>query len=220
MDVARDAAERGAEAGYVVHALEQQGGRGRFGNAWASPPGNLYLTLVLRPETSANRGAQLAFVMALAVLDTCAMFGMPDVQLKWPNDVLQNGKKCAGILLEQSLMSDGWVEYLLVGVGLNVLAPPEGRASVPAPSVDAALDVLLAAIQRRYLKWANEGFPAIREKWLAHAYGLNQPMTARMAHRVLTGTFHGLDDDGTLLLATTDGIVPITGAEIHFDSAV
>lgn len=216
MDDVRALADKTAPEGTVIQALEQTGGRGRFGNVWASPAGNVYMTALLRPNASPNQAAQLAFVVALALFEAIGTFDKRTVQLKWPNDVLIEGTKAAGILLEQSLTPTGQVAYVLVGMGINVLAPPEGRACVQAPSVNAMRDAVLGALEQRYTQWQQQGFAAVRENWLQHAYGLGKPITARMSQNTTTGVFEGIDETGALLLRTNGGIERITGAEIQF----
>lgn len=217
MDDARALAESGAAHGTAVQALEQLGGRGRFGNQWASPAGNLYMTTILRPNVPPNVAAQLTFVVALAAFDAFSQFDKRRIELKWPNDVLIDGQKASGILLEQNLNAQGLVEYVLVGTGVNIEHAPEGRTKVQAPSITAVRDELLKALDARYTAWAEHGFAQVRENWLKHAYGLGQPITARMSAQSVHGVFEDIDETGALLLRTSNGMVKITGAEIQFE---
>ncbi len=125
----RELAAEGAPEGTVVQALMQTSGRGRQGNQWISPMGNLYMSMLLRPGCTAMAAGQISFVAAVAL-----SAAMDDVMapghaktLKWPNDVLIDGKKCAGILLESDLDKDGNVNSLVLGMGVNIMAPPEDR---------------------------------------------------------------------------------------------
>ena len=122
-DAALRLAEGGASEGTFVWAREQTGGRGRRGRSWVSPPGNLYCSTVLRPECPASRAAELGFVAALAVADIVP--AERRIRLKWPNDVLVDGGKIAGILLESSIGQDGLVEHVVAGIGVNVGFAPQ-----------------------------------------------------------------------------------------------
>src|SRR5215469_6797382 len=121
-DEAKQLARDGAPAGTLVWALEQTAGRGRRGHAWVSPQGNLYASLILRPDCAAGRAAQLGFVAALAAGYTLgvvsAMF--QGLSYKWPNDVLVNGRKIAGILLESELGEGEIPKFVILGIGINL----------------------------------------------------------------------------------------------------
>ncbi|HYD04356.1 MAG TPA: biotin--[acetyl-CoA-carboxylase] ligase, partial [Reyranella sp.] len=112
-DEAARLAEAGAAEGTVVWAREQTGGRGRRGRVWASPVGNLYTSTIVRPQCQAPRAAELGFASALAVTDIVP--AGRDVRVKWPNDVLVDGGKIAGILPESSIGADGGVEHVILG---------------------------------------------------------------------------------------------------------
>ena len=143
-------ASEGAPDGTVVHADEQTAGRGRLAHTWFSPPGNLYLSILLRTGEPAARAAELSFLAALAVSDTVEALLPRQIRtmLKWPNDVLVNGAKIAGILLEQ--VDDATI----IGIGLNILQAPSNLAykatTVVAhggiASVDGARDILLPRV--------------------------------------------------------------------------
>ena len=121
-DEAKRLAESGAEEGTLVWAREQTKGRGRQDRDFASPPGNLYMSLVLRPECLVAEAAQLSFVAALGVGDGVGSAAPPmiEVHYKWPNDVLFNGRKGSGILLESKISSGGGLEWLVLGIGVNL----------------------------------------------------------------------------------------------------
>jgi len=122
-DEATRLAETGAAEGTVVWSREQTGGRGRRGRHWASPIGNLYSSTILRPACSAPRAAELGFVAALAVADMVP--AGRDVRVKWPNDVLVDGGKIAGILPESAIGAGGEVEHVVLGIGVNVAFAPQ-----------------------------------------------------------------------------------------------
>ena len=211
-DMVRQLASEGAGEGLAVQALMQTAGRGRLGNQWASPLGNLYLSLLLRPGDAANRIGQLAFAFAVAAADAIYAVIAPGhaVTLKWPNDVLIDGRKCAGILLETELDARGMVKTLIAGLGVNIMAPPEDRiglrdVAVAGIAVHPFRDLLLDRIAEVYGQWQAEGFAPIRARWLARAHGLGQMAQARLPTGTFAGVFDGIDADGALLLDMPDG---------------
>jgi BirA family biotin operon repressor/biotin-[acetyl-CoA-carboxylase] ligase len=216
-DEAARLADSGAPEGTVVWAREQTGGRGRRGRRWVSPVGNLYSSTVLRPDCPAGRAAELGFVAALAVGDIIAPGRQ--VRLKWPNDVLVDGGKIAGILLESVLSQAGQVQHVVAGIGVNVgFAPqlPEMRypGSTLGGSVEAALERLTAALARRLAQWRAEGFERVREAWLAQAGPLGAEVDVRLGNELVRGRFAGLDREGALLLETAQGPRKIVSGEL------
>ncbi len=217
-DEAKRLAAEGAPHGTAVHADEQLMGRGRIGKTWHSPPGNLYLSVVLRLDVPPSRGGELSFVAALAVADTVDAL-LPKhmrAMLKWPNDVLVDSGKIAGILVEQ-------IEGArIVGMGMNILEAPRNAPyktttiarSGGLATVDGARDILLARLEARLDSWIEEGFWPVREAWLARAHPIGTPLRANIGDRAETGTFGGLDADGALLLDTEDGRKRIVAGEI------
>lgn len=209
-DEARRRAEAGAADGAVVVAREQTGGRGRRGRAWASPPGNLYASFVLRPGVPPSRAAEIGFVAALAVADTVAALAPAGVTVrcKWPNDVLADGRKISGILPEASLAPGGGLDFVVLGIGLNVAHHPADTAWPAislarlgsAATVEDALAVLVPALDRWRGAWAREGFAPIRAAWLARAAGLGREIRVRLHEGEIGGRFADLDERGTLLL--------------------
>jgi BirA family transcriptional regulator, biotin operon repressor / biotin---[acetyl-CoA-carboxylase] ligase len=214
----RHAQQHPGEAGPLwITALEQTAGRGRRGNTWSSPPGNLYATLLLKNPASPRHAPQLSFVAALAVHDAildCTPELRGKLALKWPNDVLCGGAKLAGILIESHRLDTGLA--LAVGIGVNCQHHPV-QTSNPATDLAAlgvavsAGDLFLAlsgAMMRRLDRWrGGEGFSAIRADWLERASGLGQEMQARLPGRTLVGRFEALDETGCLLLRLADSSI-------------
>jgi BirA family biotin operon repressor/biotin-[acetyl-CoA-carboxylase] ligase len=216
-DEAARLADDGTPEGTVVWAREQQGGRGRRGRAWASPPGNLYSSTVLRPDCPAARAAELGFVAALAVGDLVPSGRA--VRLKWPNDVLVDGGKIAGILLESAVSQSGHVQHVVAGIGINVsFAPqlPDMRypGAALGGTVEAALEALTAGLAARLAQWRRDGFESIRTAWLAQAGPLGATVDVRLGDGLASGRFAGLDLDGALLLDTADGPRRIVSGEL------
>ncbi len=217
-DEARRQALLGAPHGTVVHADEQTAGRGRRERAWFSPPGNLYMSVLLRLPTAPARMPELSFVTAVAVADTVDKLLPRQLRatLKWPNDVLVDGGKIAGILLETA------EDAVIVGVGLNVLLAPHNVAYKTTTlasaggiaSVDAARDILLERLAAYLTAWQAEGFPPIRDAWIARGPAIGTPLRAGGGNHPIDGTYAGLDDDGALLLDTPDGQRRIVAGDV------
>jgi BirA family transcriptional regulator, biotin operon repressor / biotin---[acetyl-CoA-carboxylase] ligase len=217
---ARRRAEAGAPGPLWISAARQNAGRGRRGNVWQSPPGNLYATLLIRPGKPVAECAQLSFAAALAVSDMLAGFApSAAVAVKWPNDVLLDGRKIAGLLLE------GEADWLAIGIGVNLREAP-ARAATPAVSLAAlmvnppvpndALLSLAARMARWYEIWRSEGFARLRDTWLARAAGLGGEIRVRLPRGELTGRFRGLNDAGALLLDLPGGQREISAGEVFF----
>jgi len=216
-DEASRLADAGAPEGTVVWAREQSGGRGRRGRNWASPVGNLYSSTILRPDCAAPRAAELGFVAALAVGDLVPAGRA--VRLKWPNDVLVDGGKVAGILLESAIGQDGLVEHVVAGIGINVsFAPqlPEMRypGAALGGTVEAALEGLTRALSLRLVQWRRDGFETVRAAWLAQAGPLGAEVDVRLGEELVRGQFAGLDREGALLLETSAGPRKIVSGEL------
>lgn len=226
---ARGLAMDGALDGTVIWAKSQTAGRGRQGREWQSPEGNLYCSIVVRPEVPAADAAQLSFVTALALGQAVSGLLPDDVEMryKWPNDLLLDGRKAAGILLESSGGAAGKLDWLVIGAGLNVEECPDVTDGYPATSLREAgvRPVALDDILARYIggfahwraRWQNEGLAAIREAWLERAARLGEDITVRLPGDQLQGRFTGLDEGGALLLDLPDGSRrTITAGDVFF----
>ena len=195
------------------------------------PAGNFAATLVLRPAEPAGQAALRSFVAALALRDALArVIGqVTGLALKWPNDVLMNGGKVAGILLESASGGQG-VTHLAIGIGVNLAAAPSPDAVEPGAvrpislteefgveiSPEGFLNLLAVAYARYESQFQTYGFAPIRTAWLAHAARLGEVITARTAQSETTGTFVDVDKDGQLVLETAKGRVTIPAADVFF----
>lgn len=208
-DDAKNVAASGGAEGVVFWALRQTAGRGRQGRSWESPPGNLYFSVLLRPPVSSQKWGCYSFVVGLAVAEVVrALLPEASIELKWPNDVLIDGKKISGILLEGG---EGW---LVVGVGLNVLHVPDAPiypvTSLVAegediPASEEILDRLLGRLDAWYERMNAEGFAPIRSAWLSLARkGVLRVRLPRGGGEI-QGEFLDLDPDGALRLRLEDG---------------
>lgn len=229
-ETAKAMADAGAADGTVVAAGTQTAGRGRYGRSWGSPPGNLYLSVVLRETGPAATRAQLSFVAAVGL--GAAVSGLTPAALavgfKWPNDVLVDGRKVAGLLLESGGgAADPWT---VLGVGVNLVAHP-AETTHPATDLAAAgAPVAAETLAARFLaeladwraRWRTQGFAPVRAAWLGAAPGRGGPVTVRLPGRsARAGTFVDLDEDGALVFRPDTGGPDerITAGEVFFPPA-
>jgi BirA family biotin operon repressor/biotin-[acetyl-CoA-carboxylase] ligase len=231
IDSTNEEAKRLAGAGEAgplwILADRQTKGRGRRGREWHSLAGNLSATLLLKPASRIAQCAQLSFVAALAAGDLivrCAPRAR--VGLKWPNDILADGRKIAGILLETSGKDAGAPDWLAIGFGINLVWYPSD-SEFPATSLLAlnarppppreALTALAASWSEWYRVWEASGFLPIREAWLARAEGLGHRIRARLPGEEATGVFEGIDHDGALVLREQQGrLRTIAAGDVFF----
>lgn len=222
-DMVRNLADTGEPEGLAIQALQQTKGRGRHGNQWSSPMGNLYMSVLLRPACRADKVGQMAFVVANALSETLDDFLEEGHKktLKWPNDVLVDGKKISGILLESKIDSHGRVDYLIVGTGLNIFAPPDGAASLDALkkeriAINTVRDAYLARLFREYKDWQDKGFGETRKAWLKQCHGLGQTINIRLPEITYQGVFEGIDEEGALMAKIDGTLKKFTAGEVHF----
>jgi BirA family biotin operon repressor/biotin-[acetyl-CoA-carboxylase] ligase len=229
VDSTNEEARRRALAGergpLWITAKSQTAGRGRRGNAWQTLGGNLAATLLLSPDKPAGECAQLAFVAALAACDMLASYApMARFTLKWPNDVLAEERKIAGILLESESGTGGKAAWLVIGFGINLAAYPGDLPAislaglgVTPPACQEAVRRLADAFQKWYERWRLEGFGPVREAWLARAAGLGSRLRVRLPREEFDGVFLGIDEAGALLLTRPNGSTrTILAGEVFF----
>jgi BirA family biotin operon repressor/biotin-[acetyl-CoA-carboxylase] ligase len=223
-DEARALATAGAPHGTIVWARRQDAARGRRGRAWSSPEGNLACSAILRPQVPFSRAGELTFVVAVAVADAVAGFGL-EPKLKWPNDVQIAGDKLCGILLEAAVAPDRSVDWIVAGIGVNVAHHPQladyaatslHAAGARDATVEAVLERLAAALDRRLAEWRAGGFDATRAAWLQRAVGLGARITVRLETETLEGVFEQIDASGALVLRTDTGRHSITAGDVFF----
>ena len=199
-------ARSGAQEGLWLRAERQTGGRGRQGRAWESPAGNLYASTLIRVRAGDPSPATLALVAAVALEEAVSVF-VSGVQLKWPNDLLIDGAKVSGILLERA------GDAVVIGFGVNLAHHPEGleRATTSlaahgnAPDPELFAEILAEAFSRWVSRWRDALAP-VRERWLAKAHPVGTALTARLADgSSIEGLFGGLDGSGSLILRLADG---------------
>ena len=211
-----------------IMAQHQTAARGRRGKHWMNPRGNFAATLVMRPGGVAGWAALRSFLAANALFEALALYvERDDLALKWPNDVLLKGRKVAGILLE-SAGTGGQVEWLAIGIGVNLAETPTGAGDEAFPPISVAEAGGEVPRQDEFLRcladcYATEemvlerlGFRPIREEWLARAARIGEEITARTGNRSVTGIFDTVDEEGRLVLITGTGPVRIAAADVYF----
>lgn len=241
---ARRLAAEGDPGRLWLVSSEQTAGYGRRGSAWQTPRGNLAASLLMMLSIPPARAATLGFVAGLA-LDDALRTAAPEaalrlildgsegphmrLRLKWPNDVLIDGAKVAGILLEAISLSEGGRTAVVIGIGVNVLYAPEGlpyaTTSLAACGSGATAESVFAALSDAWVAHAeawNEGrgFADVRRLWLERAAGLGGPIAVRSGEEVFRGVFETIDADGRLIVRAQDGAARIVSAgEVHFGAA-
>ncbi len=214
-DVLRARALAGEPAGLVVIAEVQTAGRGRYGRSWSSPAGNLYASVLLRPDRRPAEIAQLSLVAGIALLEALAERAPAGCKprLKWPNDLLIDGAKVAGVLLESDA-GPGERGFVIIGTGVNITSAP---ADTPYPATClieqgfaplAPADLLAGYLQRLvgWLdRWRIQGFAEIRRAWRRHGLGLGGAVRLRLEGEEVSGRFVDLSESGALLLELAGG---------------
>ena len=238
LDSTNSEAQRQLEAGVKlplwVFTKEQTLGRGRRGREWVSQAGNLFCSGVYPLSETAAHDAQKSFVAALAIYDTLAEYVDPQLlSIKWPNDVLLDGKKVSGILLER------FASGLCIGVGINLMSRPEGvtdQATTcvmdyiaeellndPEPILEMP-EPVLAILAAKYSAWSKrhdaEGFALIRDTWLERAARIGEQVTVSLANERFTGYAEGLDMEGALIVRLGSGeLRHIHAGDIFFENS-
>jgi BirA family biotin operon repressor/biotin-[acetyl-CoA-carboxylase] ligase len=222
----------GGEAGDLwVWAGSQNAGRGRAGRNWTSRSGNLYASLLLRPDVPLGTASQLSLLAGIAAHDAIAALAAkarvrPSLQLKWPNDVLSGGSKLGGILLESTSTASGNAPAVVIGIGINLAHAPDdlGRpaTSLAALGISAKPGEAIAVLAWSMSDWLRQWdcgrqFAAIRQAWLARAQPAGAPISVRQGTSLITGRFLGIDEAGALLLQTEGGDkTRITAGDVSF----
>lgn len=227
-----EAARRGDPGKLWIVAAEQRTGRGRHGRQWSSPPGNLYASLLLIEPCAIALAPQLGFVAGLALheaVEAVTGIGHPRLALKWPNDLLLDGAKISGLLLEGHRIGDALA--IVIGFGVNVAFAPEGTPypTVALRTLKAGLgreDVFAAladAFARTFAAWQSaarlspsDPFAPIRRLWLERAAGIGQEVRLRLPSGTKEGFFEGLDPAGRLCLRTASGTELIDAGDLYF----
>lgn len=200
------------EPGAVIIAREQTGGRGRYGKKWESPRGNLYMSVVL--TDMGQEAGNLAFVIAVAVARALKEF---NVQVKWPNDILLDGKKLVGILLERA------ENKIIAGIGVNIVSAPKANMAYEtadlggAMTVNQVVDKILIELSNVLDILNTQGFPVILTQWKQYAIGMGTPILVNLPGAQLQGIFRDLSLSGALMLELPDKtITEVTAGTVFF----
>jgi len=218
--------QSGAFDKLVIWSKSQSDGKGRYGRKWESGEGNLFLSILMPITCSLEKSTQLSFAMSLAVADVIESLSIKhkidlDIKLKWPNDVLINGKKISGILMESlPEIADDWV---ILGLGLNVETSPnlEDTTSLHELGIKCSVGEILGMVMNQFDyyhdMWIIYDFPNIRKIWLKKAFKLGEVVTVSDMKKRISGTFDSLEEDGAIKvkLASGEDFVLTTG-EIFF----
>jgi BirA family transcriptional regulator, biotin operon repressor / biotin---[acetyl-CoA-carboxylase] ligase len=216
---------------------EQTAGRGRRQRAWIAPRGNLASSVLEILDVTPAVAATLGFAAGLALESAVRQVSLEaalrsggsnlDFALKWPNDVLANGAKLTGILLEAEQVAAGLA--VVVGIGTNVVGAPTGTptpaTSLKALGIEVSAEDVFTALSDAWADYIGiwdrgRGFGEIRRAWLARAAGLGQPVAITTGNAVIEGTFDTIDEQGCMVVRTTEGrLVPITAGDVYFGSA-
>ena len=213
-DEAKRLIQSGAFDRVVIWSKTQTDGRGRYGREWMSDEGNLFLSILLPINCTLQKATQLSFVMAVAVADVIESLSIKHkldlkIQLKWPNDVLVNGKKILGILMEA--LPEAVDDWVILGMGLNIENKPDIENTTflkelgIKTSVGEALGMVMNQFDYYYDMWVIYDFPNIRKIWLKKAYKLGEVVTINDIKNRISGVFQGLDTEGAIKIKLASG---------------
>lgn len=216
--VAHQLAQEGASYGTVVLTEEQTAGRGRMSRKWHSAAKKgIWMSVILRPDVVPQKAPQFTLVAAVAVVRAIEQVTHLKPEIKWPNDILINGKKCTGILTELQSDTDG-IQALIIGIGLNVnQAPedfdPEVKSIATSLKMESGEEIdrkklvssMLYFLEQYTDLYIEEGFGMLKVMWESYSSTIGRPVRARMANETLEGIAEGITDDGVLQLRTADG---------------
>jgi BirA family biotin operon repressor/biotin-[acetyl-CoA-carboxylase] ligase len=229
MEEAANRARDGAEEGTLIWALEQHDARTRRGDPWYSPPGNLYCSLILRPDAAVDQCGQLAYVAALSAGSALAGLLSPMTGLRygWPNDLFINDLRAGQIMLAASGAHSDPYDWLTLGLMINIEQHPPNPEPEEFNSVHAsgAADVTVAQVledfARYFLKWINrwaeDGFEPIGRQWQIRADGIGDELELHIGDRHLRGSFVKLDEQGRLVMMGPDQVERCIGVNEFFD---
>ncbi|MBN1399817.1 MAG: biotin--[acetyl-CoA-carboxylase] ligase [Anaerolineae bacterium] len=208
-------ARSGAQDGAVVVADTQSAGRGRLGRRWFAPPGtSLLISLVLRPELEPGQAPRVTMLCSLAALEAIRQVSGVESQIKWPNDLVVGDRKLGGVLTELGLSGTS-VDYVVVGMGINVNLEVESLPEVMTPPTSllaetgrplsrlALLQALLEGVEARYLRLQSGWSP--HAEWRQHLATLGQSVQIGTPEEIITGQAVDVDADGALLVLTPEG---------------
>tara|TARA_A100001011_G_scaffold388493_1_gene468230 strand:- start:48128 stop:48886 length:759 start_codon:yes stop_codon:yes gene_type:complete len=216
-----------APEGLAIASTIQTSGKGRHGRVWESEAGNMYCSVLLRPNCDLSRASQLGFLAALASSQAIISYtgDLQKLDLKWPNDVLLNNKKVGGVLLETINNKNKSVDWVILGCGVNLQQHPM-QTAFPATSVIRELGIViepkefvncyLNKLMEWYKVWVSQGFFPVRSAWLKMAFNLNKKLLVKAGDQNIVGIFQDLDEEGALIVKTINGFSKVNAGEVYF----
>lgn len=220
-------AKKGEKEGAVIIAETQSKGRGRMGRPWLSPPGGMYLSLILRPKISPEDSSLIVFLTAVAVAESLKAQSLSPT-IKWPNDILIDSKKICGILTEMKIKEDK-IDYLVVGIGINIntdlsLLPQEIREKSTSLKEILKKDIdrngfiktLLISLEKWYLEFINKGKEKIFKEWRSYANIMGRRVRIDEPNRSIEGRVVKIKENGALVLKANEKTEEITGGDLTF----
>ena len=216
MKEARRRAENGAEEGTLIWAHEQTDARGRLGHTWHSPPGNLYCAIVLQPEFPTDQAIEINYIAALSIGTALGSMTSPMVTLRycWPNDIILNGDKVAGIFIDAPTTVDNHWPWMIVGMSVNIATYPDnpnpGAVSIHEAQGNPDISVInvLEECSRQFLhwinRWAEQGFEPILKNWRQRANGINEYVSIALKDETVTGNFTSIESNGAIAVSLAD----------------
>jgi len=220
-DSAYALAEKGIAEGTVVVAEEQTKGKGRHGRKWESPPkSGVYMSCVIRPEMAPNEIAKITLLAAVAVAKAIRRFTGLEAMIKWPNDILINGRKICGILTEMKAEQD-FIDFIILGIGVNINTPiawlPKGASSLkeelnrPPKNENISrvglVKKILESLEEEYSRLRTKGFRPIIEDWRGLSALPGLKIKVLLPNRTIEGEAHDIDSDGSLMVRLDSGVI-------------
>jgi len=216
--IAHRAAQETAEHGTVVIADEQIKGKGRMSRTWHSAKGKgMWISIILRPKIPPYRAPQLTLLTAVVLANVINKKVHPNVSIKWPNDILMNGKKAAGILTEMQAEQDQ-IQYIVVGIGLNINQtiqdfPEDVLKKATSLKIETGKDVsinklvkeFLTQFETAYEEYLKEGFSSVKARWESFGFRIGEMISIQTPKTRKRATFFGIGEDGELLIQSEDG---------------
>ena len=218
LEIARRINSKNFSESIAVLSYEQTNGRGRYGNTWFSPPGNFYFSFLLHSKKTISNNVKLVFLLAIVVCEAIIKTTNKNIlpRIKWPNDILINKKKIAGILLENYINNKG-TTFIIAGIGINIDSHPT-NTSYPATNLFletnkkydliALAKILLNEFDNLIFKLNKYGFSLIRKKWMSYSIPQGTKIKVKINYKnKKIGFFRGIDNNGALILEGLDGKV-------------
>ncbi len=220
-DIAYGLAEKGIKEGTVILAEEQSKGKGRHGRQWISPSkGGIYMSCILRPGIAPNEIPRITLLVAVAVAKAIRELSGLDVLIKWPNDIMNDGRKLCGILTEMKAEQDS-VDFVITGIGINVNTPikhlPKGASSLKEELRRAGTDItisrieltkkILEILEEYYTLLNKEGFEPIIDAWKSLSAMIGSRVKVMLPNRTFEGQAHDINPDGALVVRLDSGVL-------------